>query len=308
MLPSHSAELEGLLDGLAEGLLRYAPEDGSFPLPASGAHVYRNSRSETEVRPTLYEPVVCLVAQGAKAVFYGQEVVRYDPTHVLVSALDLPLKAQVLEASPKRPFLCLKLVLDPVELADLAAKVYPEGLFPAAARPVFAGAATPALIEAALRFLKALGDPKDQKLLAPLYRQEMLIRLLQANPVLAQLSLLDPYLHRIARAIDHIRAHFREPLDVETLARLTHLGKSAFYHHFKRLTSLTPLQYQKALRLQEARRLLLKGFSVTQVAREVGYTSPSQFVRDYHHFFGAAPSRDIARLRTQGGLVLSEAG
>ncbi|GLV48948.1 transcriptional regulator [Thermus sp. LT1-2-5] len=308
MAHRQGAEFNGLLGGLAERLLRYAPEDGSFPLPVPGAYVYRNSKRESEVRPALYEPAVCLVAQGAKAVFYGREVVRYDPARVLITTLDLPLRAQVLEASPERPFLCLKLVLDPVELAELAAKVYPEGLLPGEARPVFAGTTSSELLEAASRFLKALGDPKDQKLLAPLYRQEMLLRLLQANPILAQLSLLDPHLRRIARAIDHIRAHFREPLDVGVLVRLTHLGKSAFYHHFKRLTSLTPLQYQKALRLQEARKLLLEGLAVAQVAREVGYASPSQFVREYRHFFGTAPSRDVARLRTQRGLALSEAG
>ncbi|MDW8480408.1 MAG: AraC family transcriptional regulator [Meiothermus sp.] len=277
-------------------------------MPLPGAYVYRNSQRESEVRPALYEPAVCLVAQGAKAVFYGREVVRYDPAHVLISALDLPLRAQVLEASPKEPFLCLKLVLDPVEVAELATRVYPEGVLPGEAQPIFVGKTTPALLDAALRFLKALEEPNEQKLLAPLYRQELLIRLLQESPALARLNLLDPHLRRIARAANHIRVHFREPLDVRALARLAHMSESAFYEHFKRVTSLTPLQYQKALRLQEARKLLLDGLSVVQVAREVGYASLSQFTREYRRFFGAPPSRDAARLREQGGLVASQAG
>ncbi|RIH85491.1 RCS-specific HTH-type transcriptional activator RclR [Meiothermus luteus] len=296
------------LDGLAEMLFRYAPEDGNFPLPFPGAYVYRNSRSESEVRPALYEPAVCLVAQGAKAVFYGQEVVRYDPAHVLISTLDLPLRAQVLEASPKRPFLCLKLVLDPSDVTELAAKVYPEGLPPGEDRPIFVGKTTPALLDVAWRFLKALEDPGERKLLAPLYLREFLIRLLRESPTLARLSLLDPQLRRIARAINHIRAHFREPLDVRALAQLAHMGESAFYKHFRRLTSLTPLQYQKALRLQEARRLLLDGLSVTQVAQDVGYASPSQFIREYRRFFGAPPSKDTARLREKSELFFPQAG
>ncbi len=296
------------VDSLVERLSRYAKEDGSFPLPLPGVYVYRNSQRESEVRPALYEPAVCLVAQGAKAVFYGQEMVRYDPAHVLISALDLPLKAQVLEASPTRPFLCLKLVLDPVEVAELAARVYPEGVSPGEAHPIFVGKTTPALLDAALRFLKALEEPSEQKLLAPLYRQELLIRLLQEIPALARLSLLDPHLRRVARAANYIRAHFREPLDVRALSQLAHMSESAFYEHFKRVTSLTPLQYQKALRLQEARKLLLDGLSVAQVAREVGYASLSQFAREYRRFFGAPPSRDSARLREQGGLVGSQAG
>ena len=283
---------------LARRLSRYAPADGAHPLPYPGAYVYRISRRE-EIRLALYEPAICLVAQGAKAVFYRGKAVRYDPLHFLATTVDLPLRAEVLDASPERPFLCLKLVLEPAEVADLVAQTYPEGLPAEPSAPVCTLPATPELVDAVRRFLDALGDPKRRTTLAPLFRREILIRLLLHDPALARFAMPDSHLFRIGRAVEHLRAHFREPLDVEALARLANLSKSAFYHHFKLVTSLTPLQYLKALRLEEARRLLLAGASVTRAALEVGYASPSQFVREYRRVFGKPPLQDVAELRSR---------
>ena len=249
-------------------------------------------------------PALCVVAQGAKAVMLGREVFEYDPARMLVFAIDLPVSGQVIRASRMSPYLCFVLKLDPLRVAELAARVYPRGL-PRAAddRGLYVGQANDSIVEAITRLLELLAQPADAELLAPLVVDEILIRLLR-TPIggrVAQIGQPKSGVKRIAEAVTWIRAHFAQPVTVEEMAASIHMSASSFHERFKAVTSLSPLQYQKVLRLHEARRLMLfQELDATEACRRVGYLSPSQFSREYARYFGNAPTRDVARLREEG--------
>ena len=201
------------------------------------------------------------------------------------------------------PYLALKLDLDPARVAELALKVFPQGLPPVQeGRAVFVFQADAKIVNAATRLLELMAEADDVELLAPLVIDEIVIRLLR-SPVsvrLAQIGLADSGMQRIAKAISWLRAIFSQPMKIEDLARMANMSVSSFHEHFKSVTSMSPLQYQKALRLQEARRLMLSTvMDASTASRQVGYLSASQFSRDYSRFFGSAPTKDIARLREQ---------
>jgi len=218
---------------------------------------------------------------------------------MLVYSVDVPITAQVTEA----PYLGLRIDLDPARIAELTARVYPRGL-PAAAggRAVVVDTAEPQVLNAVLRLVELASQPGDSDLIAPLVMDELLIRLLRSPLGLrvAMAGMEDSRAHRVAKAVSWVRNHFDQPLDVERLATLVHMSPSSFHQHFKTVTSMSPLQYQKALRLQEARRLMLMGsLDAGSAGRRVGYASPSQFTREYGRYFGNAPTRDMALLRSQ---------
>lgn len=298
---------------LADLVMAHAPYDGSFDLRLPGVHVTRASRVHKDLVHGVLSSSLCLVAQGAKRVILGPESYAYDASRMLVYSVDVPVAAQVTQASLDAPFLGLRLDLDPSRIADLTAKVFPHGLPPhGEGRAISVDQADAQVLNAVVRLMGLASQPGDAELLAPLVIDEILIRLLR-SPLGLRVALIgqeESRIHQVSKAVTWVRAHFDKPLDVERLAALVHMSPSSFHQHFKAVTSLSPLQYQKALRLQEARRLmLLTMLDAGTASRRVGYQSASQFAREYGRYFGQAPTRDIARLREQAespGLVPTE--
>jgi len=284
----------------------YAPHDGSFELRVPGLHANRFSRANKECVHVLRLPSLCIAAQGAKTVIVGDEVYEYNPSRMIVFSVALPVAAQVTQASHSSPYLSLKLDLDPHKIAELVLKVYPHGLPPAQERSaVYVTPVDASMINAATRLMECLGQPGDAELLAPLVIDEILIRLLR-SPIgvrVAQMGFAESSVHRVAKAISWLRENFSQPMKVEELAGLVHMSVSSFHEHFKSVTSMSPLHYQKVLRLQEARRLMLSTvMDAGAASQRVGYLSASQFSREYSRFFGSAPSKDISRLRQETGM------
>jgi AraC-like DNA-binding protein len=293
---------------LARLIAAYAPHDDSFELRIPGLHASRFSHVNTECFHSVRSPSLCIVAQGAKTVIVGQEVYEYDASRMIVFSVALPVASQITKASHSEPYLALKLDLDPRRIADLVLKVYPHGLPPVQERrAVYLTAADAGMVNAATRLMECLAHPADTELLAPLVVDEILIRLLR-SPIgvrVAQMGFAESGVYRVAKAIAWLRANFSQPMKVEDLAGLVHMSISSFHEHFKSVTSMSPLHYQKMLRLQEARRLMLSTSTDAGTASQrVGYLSASQFSREYSRFFGSAPTKDIARLRQDTGLSL----
>jgi len=289
---------------LASLLAAYTPHDGVFELRLPGAFAVRWSRMSTEPLYASVGPALCVVAQGAKAVMLGRDVFEYDPARMLVFAVDLPVSGQVIRASGTSPYLCFVLKLDPARVAELAARVFPRGV-PRASdeRGLYVGQATDPIVEAITRLLDLVSQPADAELLAPLAVDEILIRLLRTSigSRVAQIGHAKSGVQRIGEAVSWIRAHFAQPVTVDEMAASIHMSASSFHERFKAVTSMSPLQYQKVLRLHEARRLMLfQSMDASEASRRVGYLSPSQFTREYGRFFGSAPTRDIGRLREEG--------
>jgi AraC-like DNA-binding protein len=286
---------------LARLIAAYAPHDGSFELRIPGLHASRFSRVNKECVHALRVSSLCIVPQGAKTVIVGDEVFEYDASRMIVFSVALPVAAQVTRASQSEPYLSIRLDLDPHKIAELVLRVFPHGLPPVQERSaVYLTAADAGMVNAATRLMECLGQPGDAELLAPLVMDEILIRLLR-SPIgarVAQMGFAESSVHRVAKAISWLRDNFSQPMKVEDLAEMVHMSVSSFHEHFKSVTSMSPLHYQKVLRLQEARRLMLSTMMDAGTASQrVGYLSPSQFSREYSRFYGSAPTRDIARLR-----------
>ncbi len=305
---SRERSLEGpselSLRRFASLVAQYAPHDGAFPLRLPGTFVARRSHMTTEPMYATMRPAVCIVAQGAKVVMVGRDVVEYDPAHVLVLAVDLPISSQVIRASRKEPYLGFILDLDPARVAELATRVFPHGIRkPSNVRGLYVGHSTDGLVDAVTRLLDLMADPEEAEMLGPLVVDEIVIRLLRTavGPRVAQIGQPKSGVQRIGEAVCWIRAHFAQPVTVDEMAASVHMSASSFHERFKAVTSLSPLQYQKVLRLHEARRLMLfQKMDASDASHRVGYLSPSQFSREYARFFGNAPARDIARVREEG--------
>lgn len=287
------------------GLIRAnAPHDGRFDLGIPGVYAVRSSRVNTELVHLVQRPAVCIIAQGAKRVMLGQEIYEYDASRMMIYSIDLPLAFQIMRASHAEPYLSFRLDLDPRKIAELAMKIYPQGLpRPNDGRAVCVTQADRGIVNAAIRLLDLMGKPDDAEFIAPLVIDEILVRLLRgpAGARVARIGFEDSGASGVARAISWLRANFSQPMKVEELAELAHMSVSSFHQHFKSVTSMSPIQFQKVLRLQEARRLMLSAtMDAIGASRHVGYLSASQFSREYGRFFGSAPARDIARLREQG--------
>jgi AraC-like DNA-binding protein len=292
------------LQRLATRLAASARLDGRSTLGFPGAYAVRQSVRSREPAYATLGPAVCIAAQGAKAVMLGHEVIEYDPANVLVFSVGLPIAAQVIRASREQPYLGLVLELDPARVAVLAARVYPRGLPKAPeSKGLFVTPPTDALLEAAGRLVDVAGRPDEAHLIGPLLVDEILIRLLRSpvGPRIALMGRAKSGVHSVARAIALMRTHFAQPIRVEEIARSVRMSPSAFFARFKAVTSLSPIQYQKVLRLHEARRLMLfQEVEPGEASRRVGYLSASQFSREYARFFGSPPTRDLAYLRASG--------
>jgi len=289
------------MDALAERIERFTPHDGAFPLRFPGLSLYRISHATQELYHGVQNPGLCLVAQGAKRVLLEQELYEYDESRFLVYAVDVPVASRVVRATPDQPYLSLRLDLDPRRITELLAKVHPHGLpRTAEGRAISVAPVEPNLIEAVTRLIGLMATPDEVELLAPLVVDEILIRLLRGplGARVAQIGQEDSRLQRVGKAVAWLREHYDQAVEVETLAEMVHMSASAFHQHFKGVTAMSPLQYQKVLRLQEARRLMLSALAdAGMAARRVGYASASQFSREYGRHFGHPPVKDIARLR-----------
>jgi AraC-like DNA-binding protein len=259
-----------------------------------------------ELFHTLHEPALALPVQGRKRVLLAGEVTIYDADDYLVVSQDVPISSQVIDASREAPYLCVKLGFSPAEVAALMLDIGQQPTAVAAreaaacSRALYTAATNVALLDAVLRLVRLLDTPRDIAALAPLVVREILYRLLCAEEGwrLAQIGMPDGQGPRIAQAIGWLRAHYREPLRIEQLAANVHMSGSSLHRHFKAVTAMSPLQYQKHLRLQEARRLMLaNGADATSAGYHVGYESASQFSREYARMFGAPPARDMRRMR-----------
>jgi len=295
--------VEPILSRLAGLIGAYAPHDGRFELRVPGVHAIRRSRVNAELMHGVQQSAFCIVAQGAKSVMVGPDVYEYDASRMIVFSVDVPVASQVTRASPAEPYLCLRIDLDPGRVAALVLKVFPHGLPPARdSRAVSVTDADANILNAAARLIELMSQPGDAELLAPLVVDEIMIRLLR-SPVgtrVAQFGIADSGVQGVAKAISWLRSNFSQSMTVEQLAELASMSESSFHQHFKAVTAMSPLQYQKALRLQEARRLMLSTMmDAGNASRQVGYLSASQFSREYGRFFGNPPTADIARLREE---------
>lgn len=287
---------------LADLIAAQVPQDGRRAYPW-GAMLVRQSYTSEGPQLGVLSSAICLVAQGAKRVTLNERVYDYDEDHMIVSSVDVPVSYQLVRASATEPFLCLRLALDPARIAPLMLKVFPEGLpSKAPATAIGVTATDTGIRDAAYRFVEALADPRDAGVLAGLAYDELVIRLLRSDlgPRIAQTSVADSAALGIARATTWLKDHFAEAVKVEDLARLAYMSVSSFHLHFRAVTAQSPLQYQKALRLQEARRLLVaEALDAGAAGNRVGYASPSQFSREYSRYFGQSPTRDVSLVRGQ---------
>ncbi|MGN8198108.1 AraC family transcriptional regulator [Salinisphaera sp. RV14] len=293
-----------VLTEISSLIARHAPKDGFHATPIERMMLARSS-TVTVPMPNVYRPQLCLVAQGQKEVTLGDHVFRYAPGRYGVVTYDLPVTGHVVEATPANPYLCLFIDFDSVMLGDLALRVPapPETSFQPIGKTV--SDADAALLDAALRLLRLLDDPAALPVLGPLAEQELLYRLL-AGPDGARMRNITSSQGRVAqvgRAIAWIGKNFRERFSIERLAVEVGMSPSSLHEHFRAVTAMTPLQFQKQLRLQDARSLMLvQNIDVATAALRVGYESSSQFSREYRRLFGEPPARDIARLRASPGF------
>jgi AraC-like DNA-binding protein len=287
-----------MLDELRQLIDRHCAA-ARWPTPIPGVTLMRANAPTVPVG-SLCQPLLCVVAQGRKRVLLGEKLFEYDSAKYLIASVDLPITGVVCEASVETPYLALSFVLDPATLAamllDMPQSADGGKPFPGlAVSPMI-----PDLLDPVLRLLRLLDRPADAKMLAPLAEREILYRLLLGpqGPMLRQIALADSRLSQIARAIGWIKQNYEQPLRIEALATIAHMSPSSLHRHFKQVTAMSPLQFQKRIRLQEARRrvLGLEG-DAASVGFAVGYESPSQFSREYSRLFGAPPGRDATRLR-----------
>jgi AraC-like DNA-binding protein len=247
---------------------------------------------------TVYEPMICLVLQGAKQVMIGDKTLRYDPACCFTASLEIPASGRIIEATLAKPFIATSLVLDRDALASLIAEMpdAPEGQTAGFA----VGPVTPELLSAWIHLFDLLKTPHDIAMLVASRKREIFYRLLQGQQggLLRQIVRADSRLSQVRRAVMWIRTHYDEMLRTETLAEIAGMSVPSFHRHFKAATAMTPLQYQKTLRLQAARRMMIKKPDAAHTAYSVGYESASQFSREYARMFGVSPLRDVERMRT----------
>ena len=271
--------------------------------------VFIRRSNVTEPNHGVYKPALCIVAQGAKEVWLAQKRFRYSPADYLISSVDLPVTSQVTEASSDVPYLSLRLEFTPGEilevLRDSAIRVEPKEN---AKRGMFVSHLESSLLDAVIRLARLLDNPEDIPVLAPLFTKEILYRVLQGRHgmALGQIAVEGSNTYRIRDVIGHIMNNFDRSFRIEDLAEIANMSVPSLHRHFKEVTAMSPIQFQKQLRLQEARRLLLaESTDAADVAFRIGYESPSQFSREYSRMFGLPPIEDIKHLRSQYEQIIN---
>jgi len=284
---------------LAERIARHCSEDGSAEA-APGLSLFRYSSPFGPVY-AVNEPSFCVIVQGSKELFLGNERFRYDASHYLLVSAGMPVVGYIREASKQRPYLAARLALDP---SIVTAVLMETGSLTSgadrAAKAMAVSRLDANLLESMARIVRLVATPRDYTALAPLAVREIVYRLAlgEQGGRLRQIALNAGRAHRVAKAIELVRKGYDKPLRIAGLARQLGMSTSGLHHHFKAVTAMSPLQFQKQLRLQEARRLLVAGeFDAATAGYRVGYDDPSQFSREYKRFFGEPPMRDVERLR-----------
>lgn len=284
---------------LAELIERNVTVDGTSETAIPGLRFVRTSRVSEPVY-SVYEPSLCIVAQGTKLVMLGEESYQYDSASYLTASVHLPITGQVVAASPEEPYLCVNLQLDMNQIFEVIQSSNQGMSSEFTGRGLEITLINESLLEAVLRLIRLLETPQDIPVLALSIKREIIYRILQndENNSLKYFALVGSQAQRIAKVIGVLNREFAQPLKVDGLAKEASMSTSSFYHHFKEITGMSPIQYQKQLRLQEARRLLLtESLEAAEVAFQVGYESPSHFSREYSRKFGLPPMKDIQRLR-----------
>ena len=289
---------------LAAHIARHVGRTGMVDTAIPQLSLFR-ADEPTQPLPAVYEASLCLIAQGSKRVSLSDQSLTYDAQHYLLVSLDLPLIGHVTQASPDAPYLCAKIDINQSVLADL---IMEEGeRVPKADLPALAVyRSDDDLVDAACRLVRLLDRPQEIPALAPLIEREILYRLLTGphGPTLRYMAVADSHLNQVSRAISTIRSAFDQRLRIEEIAAAAGMSPSSLHEHFKAVTRMTPLEYQKQLRLQEARRLMLsEGVNAGSAGFAVGYESPSQFSREYSRLFGAPPRQDLMRLQNSGNIL-----
>jgi AraC-like DNA-binding protein len=249
----------------------------------------------------IYKPGVALIAQGAKRTVVGNKSFEYHAGQYLVVPVSLPVVAQVIRASRAEPYLVFCLTLDPAAIAALLLETAADNRRPVESAGLAVSDASKELVDAVSRLIRLIDHPSDMAVLGPMLKREILWRLLsgEQGAIVRQIGLENSHLSRIARAIQQIRANYARSLSIEELAQVAGMSSSSFHRHFRAVTAMSPLQYQKQIRLQEARtRLLTAATDVAAVGFDVGYDNPSQFSREYSRLFGVSPGKDLQTLRS----------
>jgi AraC-like DNA-binding protein len=284
---------------LVERMARAARVDGMVE-PLRGLHIHRVS-TVTEPVHGVSVPAFCVIAQGSKEIYLGEDYYRYDPAHYLLTTVELPIVIQIGNASKERPYLGLRLDLDPALVGSVMVEAgLPSPRGQAGAKAIDVSPLDAGLLDAVVRLVRLVGSPTDARILMPLIKREIVYRLLvgaQSNR-LRHLAAFGGATNRIVTALERIRGDYDKPLRIESLARELGMSASGFHAQFKAVTAMSPLQFQKQLRLQEARRLMFaEDLDATTAGRRVGYDDASYFNREYKSVFGVPPMRDVQRLR-----------
>ncbi|WP_437498274.1 AraC family transcriptional regulator N-terminal domain-containing protein [Sorangium sp. So ce1099] len=294
-------------DQLKDLIARWCPGDGVHASPVPGISCIKVSRPQQRAKRH-WRASFCIAVQGTKEILLEGHVYREREPHYIVSPIDLPVTSRVVGVSPAQPLLCLRMDFDAVALREVAAQLdraRPDDL-DHPGRAIFIGKASERMLDAAIRLGALLATPDDATVLAPLVRKELIFHLLKGpdGPAIRQLVRAGSQAHRIAEAVYRLHASLDEDVDIAALARAAGMSRAAFFKRFKEATAMSPLQYQKRLRLLEARRLMVEeGVSAESSAFRVGYTSPSQFSREYSRMFGNPPLRDARALKQTAAVV-----
>lgn len=296
---------------LAECIASLIGQRENLTSAVPGLQMFRRTAPTAPYTAT-YEPSLAVVAQGRKRADLGRTTFIFDESRYLVTSLDLPVISQIVEASEKRPYLCFFLKLEIPVVRELLSRDEIHGPEVPSASPAMATADTTAeLLDACCRLVELLNAPQDIPVLSGLIQREIIYRILQGaeGARLRAIATVGDQSHRAAKAIAWVKANFAKPLRVEELAKIAGMGVSTLHHHFRVLTAMSPLQYQKQLRLHAAReRMLMDRLDAASAAYEVGYESASQFNREYSRLFGQPPMRDIQALRLPGALPIEATG
>ncbi|MBB3452481.1 AraC-like DNA-binding protein [Rhizobium sp. BK313] len=286
---------------LASIIARFATRDGESTTPIASLTLHRQSM-ETPLEHRAYRPAFSVVVQGRKSLTIGADTYHYGAGHYVLTALDLPVSTQITGVANEAPYLCMAMALESERLNELLSRVSipREAMTAEGMRGLAVNEASPELLDATLRLLRLLDRPDDIPAMAPLIEQEILYRLLSGSdgPRLLQIAMAESQSNKVARAVAWLRGNFAQPLRIEELAERVGMSVSSLHHHFKAVTAMTPMQYQKQLRLHEARRLMIvEQLDVGSAGHRVGYQSPSQFSREYSRLYGLPPLRDVESMR-----------
>jgi AraC-like DNA-binding protein len=304
----HTRRMQADHEELAERIARTLPHDGTVERQP-GLHFRRHSTPTQRVYASS-QPSFCVIAQGSKDILLGEDRFRYDTAHYLISTIELPLIGEVVEASPERPYLSFRLVLDPSIVTSVmveSGQVQPHG--DGSVKAVDVSPLDANLLDATLRLVRLIDTPTEYRALSPLVVREIVYRLLtgaQGSRML-HLATFGGQAHRMVRAVGKLRENFDKPLRIDGLARELGMSVSGFHAHFKAVTAMSPLQFQKQLRLQEARRLMLnENLDAAEAGYRVGYDDASHFNREYKRQFGEPPMRDVEHLRELAGASAAQ--